>query len=138
VSRCIDGVKSVFFTNFNSIKDWRASIDFYYMPIDFKNNCNLGYAFVNFHDPDQALLFKEKFHEFRLPLYQQSNKVLAVSEARVQGLEANVERFRNSSVMGVLKEEFKPMLFDKSGNSIEFPKPDGDLPALGPRFRRQR
>jgi RNA recognition motif-containing protein len=108
------------------------------MPIDFKNHGNLGYAFVNFHDVECAKKFQLHFNGFRLPMYQQSNKVLAVSEARVQGLTANVERFRNSSVMGVLNEEHKPMVFDKDGTQKEFPKPDGQLPAAGPRFRRPR
>jgi RNA recognition motif-containing protein len=121
-------------------KEFRKYMDFYYLPIDFKNNCNLGYAFLNFHDVEQAEAFKNRFHDHRLPLYQQANKVLQVSEARVQGLDSYIERFKNSSVMadGVLKDEWKPLLFGPGGEIKEFPKPDGDLPALGPRFRRQR
>lgn len=120
------------------IAEWRPFIDFYYMPTDFKNNGNLGYAFVNFHDAGAAKRFIQMFNGVQLPLFKQATKVLAVSEARVQGLDANVERFRNSSVMGVLKEEYKPLIFDKNGNSLPFPKPDAELPAAGPRFRRPR
>jgi len=121
-------------------RGWRQCIDFFYMPIDFKNGCNLGYAFVNFHDVAAAEKFRAHFHDTVLPLHQQTGKVLSVSEARVQGLATNVERFRNSSVMakGVLKDEYKPQLFDKSGKALPFPEPEGELPALGPRFRRQR
>jgi len=115
---------------------WRQYIDFFYMPTDFKNHGNLGYAFVNFHDVEAAKAFRSELHGRRLREYTESNKVLAVSDARVQGKHANTERFRNSSVMGQLQEKFKPMVFDKHGNQEEFPKPDGVLPAAGPRFRR--
>merc|ERR1719453_2284022 len=119
-------------------RDWRQYIDFYYMPTDFKNCGNLGYAFVNFHNVEAAKAFRQQFHGHRLPLFQESNKVLAVSDARVQGKHANVERFRNSSVMGVLQEKYKPLVFDKNGTPQEFPKPDGMIPVAGPRFRRPR
>lgn len=121
-----------------AIGDWRQFVDFFYMPIDFSNCSNLGYAFVNFHNVEAASAFRRDFDGLRLPLYQHSNKVLAVSEARVQGLHANIERFRNSSVMNKVTEDFKPMLFDKNGERVPFPKPDTEVPpAPGPRFRRQ-
>lgn len=122
----------------DEFKCWRQYIDFYYMPIDFKNFGNLGYAFVNFHNVEAAKAFRRQYDGLRLPLFQESNKVLAVSDARVQGQHANAERFRNSSVMGVLQEKYKPMVFDKTGKPMEFPKPDGEIPMAGPRFRRMR
>jgi hypothetical protein len=95
----------------------------------------LGYAFINFVDGAAAARFKAEFNDKKLPGCRRSHKVLAVQPARVQGVSANVRRFRTSSVMGVLSEEEKPMLF-KDGVQIPFPMPDGPLPPVGPRYPR--
>jgi hypothetical protein len=96
----------------------------------------LGYAFINFVDGAAAAPFKAEFNDKKLPGCRRSHKVLAVQPARVQGVSANVRRFRNSSVMGVLSEDEKPMLF-KDGVQIPFPMPDGPLPPVGPRYPRE-
>jgi hypothetical protein len=118
------------------LQNYRNKIDFLYLPTDFENKCNLGYAFINFVDGAAAARFKAEFNDKKLPGCRRSHKVLAVQPARVQGVSANVRRFRNSSVMGVLSEEEKPMLF-KDGVQIPFPMPDGPLPPVGPRYPRE-
>jgi len=117
------------------LEPFRLAIDFLYLPTDFKNNCNLGYAFLNFADGKVAEKFAAQYNGNRLPRFPHSPKVLAVQCARVQGQEANVERFRDSSVMGVRDETMKPMLFNV-GEPIPFPAPNGDLPPIGARRKR--
>ena len=39
--------------------------DFFYLPIDYKNKCNLGYAFVNFTEPEAAAVFFLERHQQR-------------------------------------------------------------------------
>jgi len=122
------------------LRDWRPFVDFFYLPTDFKHKYNLGYAFLNFHDVEAAKRFQLELHGSRLPLHQDSGKILQVQEARVQGLDQYVERFRNSAVMAdsVLPGAAKPMLFEKhTGQQIPFPKPEGDLPRVAPRFKRR-
>jgi hypothetical protein len=117
------------------LDSYRSAIDFLYLPTDFKNTCNLGYAFLNFSDGQAAEAFASEHNGQRLPRFPLSPKVLSVQCARVQGLQANIERFRDSSVMGVQIEAMKPMLFE-NGVQIPFPAPSGDLPPLGLRRRR--
>jgi len=117
------------------LEPFRMAIDFLYLPADFKNNCNLGYAFLNFCDGKVAEKFAAQYNGGRLPRFPHSPKVLAVQCARVQGMEANIERFRDSSVMGVRDETMKPMLFN-DGEPIPFPAPNGDLPPIGARRKR--
>jgi len=46
----------------------------------------------------------------------------------VQGLDALVEKYRNSSVMHMwLKELYKPAMFDVSGCKLPFPPPSQEL-----------
>jgi hypothetical protein len=35
--------------------------DLFYLPLDYKNNCNLGFAFINFVDPMHIVSFYDTF-----------------------------------------------------------------------------
>lgn len=72
--------------------------DFMYLRIDFANNCNVGYAFINFEDPIDIIAFA-KARAGRSWNCFNSDKVAEISYATIQGKDCLVQKFRNSSVM---------------------------------------
>lgn len=106
-----------------------GQLDFIYLPIDFKNKCNVGYAFVNFRTAEACERFAIAYHHSNsrdmLPGYN-SKKVCEVSAARFQGCEENVRRLQTSAVMSELvsNPEWLPKLFDEEGNDVDFPLAD--------------
>lgn len=93
--------------------------DFFYLPIDYRNKCNVGYCFVSFVHNDAARRFMEKMIGYKLPGFN-SQKICEVSWARVQGLKANIQHYRNSPVNSINIPEYRPLLF-AHGTEIQFP-----------------
>jgi len=107
--------------------------DFLYLPMDFQSRASLGYAFINFTTSDSAESFWRVFDGYSnwaIP----SRKMSGVSwSGPHQGLEAHIERYRNSPVMAEsTPDEYKPILFD-AGVRIPFPAPTRRIRA--PRVR---
>ncbi len=98
---------------------YEGKYDFFYLPIDFRNRCNVGYAFINFLSNETATQFKKQLDGFRLTGFN-SQKICEVSFARVQGLKANIQHYRNSPVNGIAISEYRPLLFS-NGEEIPFP-----------------
>ncbi|KAK1722354.1 RNA recognition domain-containing protein 2 [Colletotrichum acutatum] len=98
--------------------------DFMYLRIDFANDCNVGYAFINFVD------FVNTRGNQRWNCFK-SDKVAEISYATIQGKDCLVQKFRNSSVM-LEATHYRPKLFytsngpvpELAGEEESFPEPD--------------
>jgi hypothetical protein len=96
-----------------------GTYDFFYLPIDFKNKCNLGYAFINFREPQRIAPFFREFADKRWERFN-SEKVCVVRYARIQGISALVNHFRSSRLM-LKHDKYRPLLFSESGNPETIP-----------------
>ncbi|PSS04877.1 Protein MEI2-like [Actinidia chinensis var. chinensis] len=91
----------------------RGTYDFLYLPIDFKNKCNVGYAFINMLSPLHIIPFYEAFNGKKWEKFN-SEKVASLAFARIQGKAALVTHFQNSSLMNEDKR-CRPILFHSDG-----------------------
>ncbi|KAJ3051492.1 hypothetical protein HK097_007505 [Rhizophlyctis rosea] len=91
----------------------KGQYDFLYLRMDFKNHCNVGYAFINFVGAAAIISFIERAVGKRWAKFN-SDKICTLSYANIQGREGLVEKFRNSSVM-LEHETYRPKIFYTSG-----------------------
>jgi hypothetical protein len=95
--------------------------DFLYLPIDFKRLKSLGYALVNLVSSSEALRLLKHFNGF--------DGMCVEWCTPQQGLEAHVERYRNSPVMhDTVPEEWRPLLLSH-GVRVPFPLPTQPIKA---------
>lgn len=87
--------------------------DFFYLPIDFKNRCNVGYAFINFNEATHIPAFCEEFNNHKWNHFN-SEKVCQLTFARIQGKQSMISRFQNSSLLEK-DDGYQPLLFVSSG-----------------------
>ncbi|KAL9369713.1 hypothetical protein Peur_040912 [Populus x canadensis] len=101
----------------------KGSYNFIYLPIDFKNKCNVGYAFINMIDPSQIIPFYQAFNGKKWEKFN-SEKVALLAYARIQGKAALIAHFQNSSLMNEDKR-CRPILFNtdgpNAGDQVPFP-----------------
>jgi RNA recognition motif 2 len=104
-------------------------IDFFYLPIDFKNRCNRGYAFINFVDFKDILMFHRQYYGKHWRTFN-SDKICDITYARIQGKAAMLKRFENSALMEK-DEEYKPLVFvsngPEKGKRLPFPDPSNKV-----------
>lgn len=94
----------------------RGTYDFIYLPIDFKNKCNVGYAFINMIDPTSIIPFYKAFNGKKWEKFN-SEKVASLAYARIQGKAALIAHFQNSSLMNEDKR-CRPILFNTDGPNV--------------------
>lgn len=123
----------------NSVMDLLRSegfahhVTFVYMPMNLRSQGHFGYAFVDFDSvsvTEECRNHMEGFTRWS----EASDKVISVGWSDTQGLDAHIERYRNSPLMHEsVDDELKPALFEH-GVRIGFPKATQKIRA--PRLRR--
>jgi RNA recognition motif-containing protein len=100
------------------------TFDFLYVPVDFNTRLNVGYCFINFVSPQFAQQFAKRFHGFHMPAFK-SRKKIHISLANLQGLQPNIKKLQDSSLMmDTVAPEYQPLLFNcTSGLEMPFPTP---------------
>ncbi|KAL9151623.1 hypothetical protein ABFS82_11G063600 [Erythranthe guttata] len=106
-----------------------SSYDFVYLPIDFINKCNVGYGFVNMTSPEATIRLYKAFHHQNWEVFN-SKKICHVTYARLQGLEALREHFKNSKFPAGEAEEYMPVTFSPPRDGVAVPDP---VPIVGGR-----
>mmetsp|Transcript_68304 Transcript_68304/g.107599 ORF Transcript_68304/g.107599 Transcript_68304/m.107599 type:complete len:230 (+) Transcript_68304:3-692(+) len=114
-----DFVKKLQATRYNGL------FDFVHMPMTLKADGNFGYAFVNFTDAKVAVDLMR-----RLQSLEFDEKEWRGVWSKNQGIRANVEHYRNSTIMhAAIPEDCKPALYDQRGIRVQFPAPTKAIPA---------
>lgn len=115
-------------------KSHLGSYDFFYLPIDFKNKCNVGYAFINFVDPRKIPSFYNEFNNKKWEKFN-SEKVCQISYARIQGKISMIDHFKNSSLM-FEDPKCRPLIFHSDGSLMGKPEPFPIGSNIRPRNRK--
>ncbi|CAN0896312.1 Protein terminal ear1, partial [Linum grandiflorum] len=98
-----------------------SSYDFLYLPIDFNNKCNVGYGFVNMTSPEGARRLHKAFNKQHWEVFN-SKKICEVTYARVQGLEALKEHFKNSKFPSEM-DHYLPVVFSPPRDGSRLTEP---------------
>mmetsp|Transcript_67018 Transcript_67018/g.218172 ORF Transcript_67018/g.218172 Transcript_67018/m.218172 type:complete len:399 (+) Transcript_67018:73-1269(+) len=88
--------------------------DFFYLPMDVRNNANVGYAFVNFLRPEDFERFRRQFEGYQFKRAG-SKKIAAVCPATVQGLRANIQNLMKKRVA---QGQYRPLVY-RHGKIVE-------------------
>ncbi|EER08499.1 hypothetical protein Pmar_PMAR015918 [Perkinsus marinus ATCC 50983] len=100
------------------LRGFRGRYNFYYVPLTFRTRTSIGYAFVDFGTPSDALEFYDQFNGVQIS----DDKHMVVVSAHAQGLDAQIRLLRNSPVNTNTCSAFKPRLFELgSGKELDFP-----------------
>eukprot|EP00928_Gymnodinium_smaydae_P066868 TRINITY_DN4983_c0_g1_i1.p1 TRINITY_DN4983_c0_g1~~TRINITY_DN4983_c0_g1_i1.p1 ORF type:complete len:462 (-),score=51.51 TRINITY_DN4983_c0_g1_i1:276-1661(-) len=112
--------------------------DFLYVPMNFQARASRGCALVNLLDPFIAKRFMTAFEGFSGWSTKSRNVCRTHWARQYQGLQANVDHYRNASVMcKSVPHEYKPRLF-KNGTEIMFPAPTPKPSVANRRYGRPR
>jgi len=90
--------------------------DFCYAPRSFNSSDNLGYAFVNFVSEAAAGMLLGAWH--RQTPFGAKTQPLSVSEATLQGFEANMKKWCGARLRRVRNPDFRPFVSEDAARRV--------------------
>ena len=88
---------------------FKNTYDIFYLPIDYINKCNLGFAFINFVEPFHIILFYELYRGKKWKRFN-SEKKCELLYAKYQGRQELISHFEKGKVLLFDSEEKRPLI----------------------------
>lgn len=88
---------------------FKDTYDIFYLPIDYVNKCNLGFAFINFIEPLHIILFYELYRGKKWRKFN-SEKKCELLYAKFQGREDLISHFERGKVLSFDSEDKRPLI----------------------------
>lgn len=89
--------------------------DFFYLPLDLNNGCNIGYAFINFIDPVYIVPFYEDLNNQSWETFN-SEKICQIAYGRIQGKRNLVENVNKQPE----NRKIKPLILDVGHQALAY------------------
>ena len=89
--------------------NFKFTYDIFYLPIDYVNKCNLGFAFINFVEPFHIILFYELYRGKKWKKFN-SDKICELLYAKFQGKKELITHFEKGKVLSMESEEKRPLI----------------------------
>ena len=89
--------------------NFKSTYDIFYLPIDYVNKCNLGFAFINFVEPFHIILFYELYRGKKWKKFN-SDKICELLYAKYQGKKELIAHFEKGKVLSMESEEKRPLI----------------------------
>ena len=101
---------------------FKNTYDIFYLPIDYLNKCNLGFAFINFVEPFHIILFYELYRGKKWKKFN-SDKICELLYAKIQGRNELISHFEKGKVLSFDSENKRPLILP-----VPHPLPRINLP----------
>jgi len=89
--------------------NFKGTYDIFYLPIDYVNKCNLGFAFINFIEPLHIILFYELYRGKKWRKFN-SEKKCELLYAKFQGRKELISHFERGKILFFDSEDKKPLI----------------------------
>ena len=89
--------------------EFQNKYDIFYLPIDYGNKCNLGFAFINFVDPLHIINFYDMYRGKKWKRFN-SEKICELVYAKIQGKKELISHFEKGKVLSFDSEEKRPLI----------------------------